>query len=285
MVEATMARPGFIQGVHFMGKETMTAPTAGQQKVRSSRRRHGFTLIELLVVVAVIAVLVAILLPALGRARDRAKATLCSGNLRQFAVGFVLYGNDNGEHLPTTGDYPRSLYCGQKTDNWIYLLSRAVLPSKSDPWAYYGYKPGGDVWWCPSDKRTPNGSGYVDGPSYGINPFLTGFYSSAYGNPGSYQISKIPEPAKTPILFDCDNPYRACPCHIEDRYGQGYGAHFFPHPHQNGDIFLYVDGHAGWVPNLDVAGSPEYSRLAYCAVWNGQYFVCNWWDSGWRFWL
>ena len=63
-------------------------------------RRNGFTLIELLVVVAIIAVLVAILLPALGRARDNAKMIMCASNLRQIGLAMGMYGLDYNDFIP-----------------------------------------------------------------------------------------------------------------------------------------------------------------------------------------
>jgi prepilin-type N-terminal cleavage/methylation domain-containing protein/prepilin-type processing-associated H-X9-DG protein len=69
------------------------------------QKRNGFTLIELLVVVAIIAVLVAILLPALGQARDRARTTVCLSNLRQWSIILGTYKNDYDEYLPR--DWPR----------------------------------------------------------------------------------------------------------------------------------------------------------------------------------
>src|ERR1043166_3633994 len=67
---------------------------------RHSRRRGGFTLIELLVVVAVIAVLVAMLLPALQNAKGKAHQAACMSNLRQIHVAFANYALDWDDHMP-----------------------------------------------------------------------------------------------------------------------------------------------------------------------------------------
>ena len=66
------------------------------------KKNEGFTLIELLVVVSIIALLVSILLPALGRAREQAKRTVCASNLRQWGMIHFQYAADNDGKLMGT---------------------------------------------------------------------------------------------------------------------------------------------------------------------------------------
>ena len=64
-------------------------------------RRKGFTLIELLVVISIIAVLMAVMMPALGKAREQAKLVVCKSNVKQQGVAVCLYMQDNQQVFPT----------------------------------------------------------------------------------------------------------------------------------------------------------------------------------------
>jgi prepilin-type N-terminal cleavage/methylation domain-containing protein/prepilin-type processing-associated H-X9-DG protein len=99
-----------------------------------SLRRRGFTLVEILVVVGIIAMLIALLLPSLSKAREAANRVACAANLRSIGQGFFLYANDN------KGDYPRTwwfheFYWTHAPDSFSGLRGFSN-PTAADPFAH-----------------------------------------------------------------------------------------------------------------------------------------------------
>src|SRR5215472_14889665 len=76
------------------------------RRTRHKPEQRGFTLIELLVVIAIIAILAAMLLPALAKAKERAKRTQCMSSLRQLHQACVMYAGDNADWFPIWGGPP-----------------------------------------------------------------------------------------------------------------------------------------------------------------------------------
>ena len=105
------------------------------------RKIKGFTLIELLVVIAVIALLMAIVVPALGKAKSYARRVLCCSNLRQQCLGMTLYANDNDSYVPEL--------VFQNSVGWLWTVSFYFTNQMAD---YAGMERNSETFFCPANK-------------------------------------------------------------------------------------------------------------------------------------
>ena len=154
--------------------------------------RHSFTLIELLVVIAIIAILAAILLPALNSARERGRSAACVNNLKQLGNAVMFYSQANDDYIP------HSQFDSNNT--WHYQLEKIVYPGQT------GYQ-GGGVFICPSFPfagNVPNGQ--TAARTYGYNNTAYQANAQAAGKEHRFatyrKITKIGRVTERPLIVD-----------------------------------------------------------------------------------
>jgi prepilin-type N-terminal cleavage/methylation domain-containing protein/prepilin-type processing-associated H-X9-DG protein len=152
------------------------------------KRNPGFTLIELLVVIAIIAILAGLLLPAMSKAKESAKKTKCSSNMRQIGIATIMYASDNEGHFPLS-----NMFHADPELLWI----RLILP-------YVGGSE--DVRACPSDKSAPDRI-EKNGTSYPINDWTTqpgpiAGFPPARPPDHAHILDKLQNPTETIIVFE-----------------------------------------------------------------------------------
>jgi prepilin-type N-terminal cleavage/methylation domain-containing protein len=193
----------------------------------AGRADSAFTLIELLVVIAIIAILAAMLLPVLARARDTAKGVQCLGQMRQLGLGTQLYANDNGDLLP------RSQHSAAELDQQVW--ERALAPElgggSSATTAWTNLVAG--LYRCPADPAPR----YID---YGLNAWFE-------VAPPWNRLACIPHPAATICYCEIDSLVETdhvMPWEWELASDPWLNDIVKPFRHLREANYIHVDGHA-----------------------------------------
>jgi prepilin-type processing-associated H-X9-DG protein/prepilin-type N-terminal cleavage/methylation domain-containing protein len=232
-----------------------------RQSAIGNRQSDCFTLIELLVVVAIIAILAALLLPALKGAKDQAKAAACINNLKQMSVAFVLYRGDNNEWVPPLGMYNATLNPNvQKINEFPYRLNVYMKISTNLLEKHETKSP----WVCPADpssdlyqgtQRFWIGYGWGVRSYYGMNNVLGDNMFGTLDPGNDFRMRNyVKNPAGTSLYLDGYDS------------GINYSFTLVNARHSGRVNILFCDGHTeSWLSsNIPRGGAALYSS----SFWN-----------------
>jgi prepilin-type N-terminal cleavage/methylation domain-containing protein/prepilin-type processing-associated H-X9-DG protein len=232
--------------------------------VASAAIARAFTLVELLVVIGIIAVLIAVLMPVLSRAREAAIRTQCLSNNRQLTTAWIMYANDNKQWLVNPDTVNDITWVGGGNDTEQTIRNGAL----------FKYCPDVRIYLCPLDKHDRL-------RSYAINDYLNGYW------PSYPHVKKLGQIRNTTEVF----------VFIEEWDERGYNVGSFavePYPnytwvdmpapwHQGGTTLSFVDGHSEywkWSDKrtltlfthfINTPNSPDMERLWRVLGWRGAY--------------
>jgi prepilin-type N-terminal cleavage/methylation domain-containing protein/prepilin-type processing-associated H-X9-DG protein len=275
----------------------------------AQKSRLAFTLIELLVVIAIIAILAALLLPALAKAKAKAKRIDCLNNSRQWALANHVYSSDSEDTLPRdgmgeNGSYPGNVFNGIQTGHpldpnaWFNVLGAEIGDRPlSNYWTFPGTAnfninsttlpfPGGNgkIWHCASAKMKAS-AGVSGGGRYGFFSFAMNIdlkkrtAAVNYDYPAMPRLAGIPNPSSTVLMFDNVFDPATEIVNGSPQFNSVNPANrwrSFASRHEEGGNINFLDGHAAYFKlSVVQAGAGANEGLNPDLIWNAPYRVLN----------
>jgi len=250
---------------------------------KSNRPPCGFTLIELLIVIAIIAVLVALLLPAIGNAKERANRAKCNGNLRSWGQAYAVYFVDSQGKFPTQGSGGAENWAADPRDPTAVDAWFNVLPKLVQGKSYLELmnvrqapRPGDkSLFICPSvtprQMAPKNTTAFYT--SYAQNLFLEQGDNKDCGKSAELRLDQVESPSKFVAMAEQATGISATGSGSKPSYAYGHthvlytatnnttsGESGFRHGDQDGCNILFADGHTDYYKHNQIYDPGEVTE-------------------------
>jgi prepilin-type N-terminal cleavage/methylation domain-containing protein len=236
----------------------------GGRPVKKNYRPRGFSLVELLVVIAIIAILAALLMPLLSRAKTQSAKAVDNSNLHEVLAAVHIYTGDSRDLLTWPNwDYGGAMPDGTARPGWLYapdLSDTGTNIFNARAGLLWDILHGGKIFLCPADRPDQLYPSAHSGPptqrdqqlsSYIMNGAVIGFRSGYHSNSPAVKISQM-QPSDC-LLFEGDDRYA-----FSFNDGSSWPSEGVSVRHQNGGMIASADGSSSYVRQPDWENEVQY---------------------------